>query len=330
MAKLNQLKHALALEAHGNFYRAAVAQNISQPALSRSIQQLEKSMGVVLFNRNTDRVVPTDFGKILLIRARTIVSEAEEMQREMKQLQGLGAGHLNISLGVYPAELSGCRAIGELIRLHPNLSCQVNIHEWRFIIRQIIEKSIDLGISEISTLKHDDAVLAIEPLGQHEAVLFCRKGHPLLEHSKVSKAELDTYPLAAVNLPPRALTLFPGMTKISKNSGDLVPSVEVNNLVMARSIVERSDAFGMATPVQIEPWLKSGSIEVLPYRRSWLKLNYGFIYLRHQQLSPAAIKFMELTRSIETRLTQRNKELMKQMFPDKKKLKRVPKPKKDR
>ena len=102
MARLNQLKYALALEAHGNFYRAAAALNISQPALSRSIQQLEKSMGVILFNRDPDRVVPTDFGKILLARARTIVGESEEMQREMEQLQDLGAGHLNISLGVYP------------------------------------------------------------------------------------------------------------------------------------------------------------------------------------------------------------------------------------
>jgi len=330
MPKLNQLQNALALEAHGNFYRAAAAQNISQPALSRSIQQLEKSMGVILFNRDPDRVVPNDFGKILLARARTIVGESEEMQREMEQLQDLGAGHLNISLGVYPAELSGCRAIGELIRLHPNLSCQINVHEWRFIIRQIIEKSIDLGISEISTLKQDDAILAIEPIGQHEAVFFCRKGHPLLGRSKVSKADLDTYPLASVNLPPRVLKLFPGITKVSKNTGDLVPSVEVNNLAMARSIVERSDAFGSATPIQIEPWLKSGRIGVLPYRRSWLKLSYGFIYLRHHQLSPAAIKFMELTRSIETRLADRNRELMKQMLPDPKKSTRALKSKKAR
>ncbi|RKZ46161.1 MAG: hypothetical protein DRQ58_09130 [Gammaproteobacteria bacterium] len=316
MVKLNQLENALALETHGNFYRAAIAQNISQPALSRSIQKLENSMGTILFNRNQDRVVPTDFGKILLARAKTIVGEAGELQREMTQLQDLEAGHLSVSFGVYPAELSGCRAIGELIRLHPNLHCQIKVHEWRFIIRQVIDRSIDLGVAEISTLRDDDATLAIEPLGRHDAVFFCRKGHPLLGRSKVSKADLDKYPLAAVNLPPRVVKLFPGMTRVSKTTGDLAPSVEIDNLAMARSIVEKSDAFGTATLLQIEPWLKSGSIGVLPYRRKWLKLSYGFIYLRHHQLSPVAIKFMELMRSIETRLMRRNMELMKQMFPD--------------
>jgi len=329
MVKINQLQNALALETHGNFYRAAIAQNISQPALSRSIQQLEKSMGVVLFDRNQDGVVPTNFGKILLVRARTIVGESEKLQREMLQLQDLDTGHINISMGVYPAELSGCRAIGDLIRLHPNLSCQVNVHEWRFIIRQVIENKIDLGVAEISTLRQDDATLAIEPLGQHEAVLFCRKGHPLLGHRKVSKADLDKYPLAAVNLPPRVIELFPGMTTVSKSTGDLVPSVEIDNLSMALSIIETSNAFGTATLVQIEPWLKSGSIKVLPYRREWLKLSYGFIYLRHHQLAPAALKFMELSHDIETRLARRNRELMEQIFPAKK-TRRVAKSKKAR
>jgi len=316
MIKLNQLENALALDAHGNFYRAATAQNISQPALSRSIQKLEDSVGVKLFNRHPDRVVPTDYGQMLLRRAKTIVGESEELQREITILQNLGAGHLSVSMGVYPAELSGCRAIAELVRLHPNVSCHSNVHEWRFIIRQVLESRVDLGIAEISTLKKTDPKLVVEPLGQHPAVFFCRKGHPLLARKKVSKADLDAYPLAAVNLPPRVVKLFPGMTHISKLTGDLVPSVEIDNLAMASTIIEGSNAFGTATLVQIEPLLKSGRIEVLPYRRPWLKLDYGFIHLRHHRLSPAVELFMELARNIETELTKRNRELMKQIFSD--------------
>jgi len=207
------------------------------------------------------------------------------------------------------------RAIGELIRLHPKVTVQSNIHEWRFIIRQVLDRSVDLGIVEISTLKDNDVKLKVEPLGQHEVVFFCRKGHPLLGRSKVSKTDLDAYPLAAVNLPPRVLKLFPGFTHISKNTGDLVPSVELDNLTMVREIVERSDAFGVTTLVQIEPWLKSGSVGILPFRRKWLKLNYGFIHLRHYQLSPAAKLLMELAHSIEIGLARQNKELMREMFP---------------
>ena len=328
MLKLNQLSNALALATHGNFYRAADAQNISQPALSRSIQQLETSTGVTLFDRDPDRVVPTEFGRLLLARARTIVNEAEEIQWEMTQLHDLETGNLSVSFGVYPAELSGCRAIGELIRLHPNLHCQIKVHEWRFIIRQVIENNIDLGIAEISTLRHDDTTLAIEPLGQHELVLFCRKGHPLLGRNKVSKADLDRYPLAAIALPPRVAKLFPGTVKVSKSTGELTPSLEIDDLAMTRTIIKQSDAFGAATLVQLEPLLKSGEFGILSYRRKWLKLSYGFIYLRHHQLSPAAIKFMELSRSIEARLGHRNRELMKQIFPHSKKAGRIAKSKK--
>lgn len=327
MLKLNQLQNALAVAEYESFLRAAEAKSISQPAMSRSIQQLEKSIGVVLFNREPDRVTPTEFGKRLLARAKTIVNETEEIQREMKQLKGLGAGSLSVSMGPYPADLSGYQAISELVRQHPKLHCQVSIDKWQIIIQQVIEHSIDLGVAECSTLKHNDPTLAVEPLGRHELVFFCRKGHPLLGRNKLAKADFDGYPLAAIELPPRAAKLFPGTIKINKSTGLPSPALEIDDLAITWKIVEQTDAFAAATPAQLEPWLKRGELSILPYRRSWLTLNYGFIYQRRHQLSPAAKKYMELSRSIEARLEDKNRELMKQVFPNPKKANSVAKSK---
>ena len=98
MAKLNQLENALALNAYGNFYRAANALNISQPALSRSIQKLEQSLGAILFERLPDRVVPTEYGKLVLSRAKTIVSETEQLHREITMVQSLQTGFFPLSV----------------------------------------------------------------------------------------------------------------------------------------------------------------------------------------------------------------------------------------
>jgi len=70
----------------------------------------------------------------------------------------------------------------------------------------------------------------------------------------------------------------------------------------------------MATPLQIELQLRSGELCVLPCKTPWLKLDYGFIYLRNRMLSPTTERFMKIVREIETDLTVRNCELIDESF----------------
>ena len=59
MVEVRQLRHLLAVAEHGNFHRAARAVHLSQPALTKSIQQLERQFGATLFDRTGRRVEPT-------------------------------------------------------------------------------------------------------------------------------------------------------------------------------------------------------------------------------------------------------------------------------
>ncbi len=94
----------------------------------------------------------------------------------------------------------------------------------------------------------------------------------------------------------------------------MIPQVEVYEFTTARALILVSDAFGIAAPLQIEPWLRSGELVVLPYRPSWLKLDYGFIHLRNRTLAPAARRFMAIVREIEAELDVRNRRLIRQIF----------------
>lgn len=315
MIKLQQLAHALALQHHGNFHRAAKSQHLSQPAFSRSIQSLEEALGVTLFDRRNTMAKPTLYGEALLTRAAAILAETSELEREIRLLQGLDAGYLSVALGVYPAELSASRAVGELLRRHPNIRCRVKLHNWRDVADRVLARTVDLGVAEISELK-TTARLRVELVGQHEVVLFCRPGHPLQGRDDLAKSDLDAYPSAVVRLPSRGVGLFPGKYQQDADTGDLIPMVEVDDLATARAVVQGSDAFSAATPVQIEPWLRSGELAVLAYRKPWLRLEYGFIYLEDRMLSPAAEVFMALVREIEVEVAARNRELIDRFFHD--------------
>ncbi|HYN77082.1 MAG TPA: LysR family transcriptional regulator [Lamprocystis sp. (in: g-proteobacteria)] len=314
MIKLQQLAHALALWRDGTFHRAAKAQHLSQPAFSRSIRALEESLGVPLFDRQGAAVTPTHYGEALLIRAAAIVGQTQELEREIELLQGLEAGHFAVAVGAYAGELSANHAMGEIIQRHPNLRCMVKLSSWRRVVELVRERAVDLGVAEVSTLG-TVADLVAEPVGRHALVLYCRRGHPLLARPALSKADLDAFPLASIRIPPRAASLFPGKGDLDPDTGDLIPSVEVYELTTARALILASDAFGAAAPVQIEPWLRSGELAVLPYRPPWLTLDYGFIYLRNRTLTPAALRFMAVVREIEIDLGRRNRALIDEFYP---------------
>lgn len=309
MITLKQLAHAMALKRHGNFHRAADAENISQPALSRSIRALEETLGVSLFDRQGASVTPTLFGEALLQRAQKMFGETDELLREIQLLKGLEAGRLAIALGVYAAEMSASRAAGELLQRYPKLSCRLQLTSWKQVADLVRSRAVDLGIAEISTLQ-DANDLQVEPVGNHRVVFYCRRDHPLARRGRLSKADLDACPVVTVRLPSRVADVFPGKTRLDRETGELIPSIEVDDLATARNIVQRSDAFGAATPVQIEPWLRSGELRALPFDAPWMRLDYGFIHLRNRMLSPAAVVYMQLVRDIDRELGRHNAKLM--------------------
>src|SRR6056297_262108 len=177
--KLRQLAHAVALCRFGSFRRAAEAEHISQPALSRSIQSLEESLGVVLFDRHSTEIAPTAFGEALLARAGTILAEAEELEREMQLLQGLDTGRLSVGMGLFAAELSGDPALADLLKAHPKLRVSVRLRYWGELENAVLSREVDLGFGEVAHLKNSPELL-VDPVGCHELVFFCRPGHPIL------------------------------------------------------------------------------------------------------------------------------------------------------
>ena len=166
MTTLKQLAHASALARHGNFHRAAQSQNISQPALSRSIRALEEQLGVPLFDRKGTTVSPTLYGTALLQRAANIFGETAELTREIQLLKGLGAGSLHVAMGVYAGEISASRAAGELLERHPDVRCRLRLTDWTQVADLVASRSVDLGIAEISTLEPDCSPVAPRSTGR--------------------------------------------------------------------------------------------------------------------------------------------------------------------
>jgi DNA-binding transcriptional LysR family regulator len=86
--EVRHMRHVIALDEHGSFARAATALGLSQSALSRSIQSVEREIGSNLFVRTTSGVEPTDSGRVFIARIRQIAQLTEDLQRDLASERG--------------------------------------------------------------------------------------------------------------------------------------------------------------------------------------------------------------------------------------------------
>ncbi|MEH6558305.1 MAG: LysR family transcriptional regulator [Oceanicoccus sp.] len=313
MISHRQLIHALTLYKHGNFTRAAEESNISQSAFSRSIRNLEESLGVPLFDRDTNCVIPTRYGVALLHKAKAIVADTVELQREIYLMQGLEVGGLTVALGVYPAEVSGNRALGYMLRKHPRLSYRAFAGNWETVNQQVLSREVDLGFATIETAEIDDR-LTVERVNQSEMFLYCRKGHPLADRKDVSREDLDQFPLVSIRAPSALADAIPGKAEIDPSSGHLIPTMEIDDFTTARTVISNSDGVGVAIPTQIQTQLISGEFTLLKYQRPMVTPVFGFILLKNRTLSPAAEVFMEHVATLEKDASRTNGVLIEKYF----------------
>lgn len=296
MIELRLIRHALALGRHRNFARAAEALHLTQPSLSRSVATLEAQLGVKLFDRSHKGVEPTTFGRALLEHGRTLLGEAEALEREIQLLAGLEAGTLKVGVGPYAGNVSVASAVARLVSRHPRLNVEVSALGPEAIVSGVLGGGFDLGV--VTTMGLDDEPrIAFEPLPQHAIYLACRPGHPLAGRKQITLEDVLAYPLVAPPLrskPPLVTALREkALGRIDPESGDFLPAVTVNSLDLARLIATESDALFPGTASMIAPDLAAGRLTRLDFWIPAMTTDYGFVYLRNRTLSPAARVFMD-------------------------------------
>ncbi|MBP9593077.1 MAG: LysR family transcriptional regulator [Steroidobacteraceae bacterium] len=304
---LRQLRYILALDQYRSFARAAEAVGLTQPALTRSLQSLESSLGARLFDRDRSRVEPTPVGERLLERAQLLLNQARSIEQDVRQMVELEVGLLRIGAGVYPADLSVGTAVGRLLRRHPGLMADLAVTDWPELIRRVTSGEFDLVVADAEVARNDDR-FSVEALPRHRGNLFCRAGHPLLGQAVLTLEEVRRYPLVASALPDRLAALG---TKDKQGlrsylpEGTVAAEIRVGSFALAQRIVMESDAIGAAAPTQIEHAVARGQLVPLDLDLPWLTTGYGIIRLKSRTPSPAAEAFMQILREVEAEIERR-------------------------
>lgn len=308
---LKQLAHARALASHRSFREAAAALNLTQPALSRSIQSLEMALGATLFDRLGTGVEPTKLGEILLARAHDILQGTVELEREMALLHGRQTGRLVVATGPYPAAELVPRAVAACLETMPGLQCQLLICAWKDSGVLMLNRDCELAVGEQSDARRD-ARFVVTPLGKDTLHFVCRASHPLTSHPGATLRQILEYPLAACRVPARMTAIFarsPQAGSIDTRTGDFLPAFHVESVASAIEIVMASNAVTAVPLGLVAARLQSGELVALDLTRNPVHLDVGVTRLKGRALSPAAQMFVDELRRVQKELSARDAKL---------------------
>ena len=190
----HQLSHFVAVAKAGNFTQAAAEIGISQPAISRSIQKLEKTVGEPLFERQPRGVKLTEIGTFLLVRAHQIRDLIDDTFSELNEVSNRGRIRLAVIPTIAPYLLP--TVLRKFGRRYPEIKIQVQEDTTQNIVRLCKEGDVDLAIV---ALPITEKYLAAEALFEDELLLVLPKGHSLENKQKIRLSDVQDFPFITLD-----------------------------------------------------------------------------------------------------------------------------------
>ncbi len=262
--KLRHLEAFLAVSQNGNISAAARARNVSQPALSKTITELELLLNAKLFDRAGRRAVLTPAGEAFRIHALAAVQSLEAGVRDLsgRPVEGL------VKVGVLPTVAGGFFPSVALAfsQARPGARIGVITGPNRYLIDMLRSGGIDLMVGRMPSAR-DMPGLAFEYLYDEPILLVAREGHPAL--SLPPREALSTYPLILPN-PGAIIRETVDRYLSAMGLSGIVPAFETVALPVALSLLEQSDMLWFISRGVAERELRQGTLSSLPLKTDYM------------------------------------------------------------
>jgi DNA-binding transcriptional LysR family regulator len=299
--KLSHLRMIVALEEHEMVSAAAAATNISQPAASRMIAEMETLLNAPLCERLARGVRLTPLGQSLARHARSVLLQLAQAEREISDLRDGRAGSAALGAVTGPAIDLAAPAVAKLRALRPQIELTIKIDASNVLARDLLAARLDFIIARVP----DDLnprLFNCFTIGVEEACLIVRRGHPLTGRGPVSVKELAGHEWV---IQPRGTPLR--RTIETMFLAENVPMPErlsnTTSLLLTMIMVAKSNAIA---PISVEAakfmaqFPGGGPVEILPTQQLIVVQPYSLIAVRNRALSPAAQSVYEFIREEAT------------------------------
>jgi LysR family transcriptional regulator, cyn operon transcriptional activator len=273
--ELRQLRYLIAIVDHGSFTRAALTLNVTQPALSQQIRQLEARMGVALLDRTGRLVRATDTGALFIDRARRALAELEAGKRAVADVEDLSVGALRVGLAPSFFAYLVVPLVRHFRERHPGIQLSIIEMSQGMMEAELADDTLDLGIAFDSP--RDDAI-DWHPLYRERLALIVGRQHPLWGERSVQATTLPGEQLvhleksfatrATINAYAQNLGIALHYAVETNSVGGIVAIVQDSGLatILPEAVAQDRDALHA---IELRPAAPSRSVALLSRRGAY-------------------------------------------------------------
>lgn len=186
---LTQLEYIIAVDTYRHFVTASEKCFVTQPTLSMQIKKLEDDLGVIIFDRSKQPIVPTEIGIKIIEQARITLSAGKKIPELIKENSNTVSGELTIGIIPSLAPYLLPRFIGTFTQKYPLVNVKIVELMTEEIILQLKKDILDVGI--LVTPLNEAGVIE-QPVFYEKMVLYIHKAHPLAKKKTLQATDIAT------------------------------------------------------------------------------------------------------------------------------------------
>ena len=263
-----------------SFTKAANELNISQPAVTKHIKEIENQLNTKLFNRNGTTIQITESGKILMAYAEKIRNLSRDLDFDISQLNKEQKGKLKIGASTTIAHYILPEILAKFNSYYKDINVELIIRNSEGISTLLKNEQIDLGIVEGES---QSSYFNYEIFKPDEIVLVCKADHPLVNKNFKLK---DLYTIDLVSREQGSGTQEFIRNQLKKKAIDLKQLNIVMNLGSSESIKNyllHSEAMAFVSISTVVQELKNNQLSVIDIKNFSIDRNFHFITLKGEQ-----------------------------------------------
>jgi DNA-binding transcriptional LysR family regulator len=302
--KLSDLRLLNAVVQWGGMAKAATHLNISQPAVSKAIATLERTLGVRLLERNPQGVEPTVYGRALLKGGIAVFDELKQSVKQIEFLADPTAGELRIACSEPLAAGFVPTVIDRLSRQHPRISFHVVTADPVTITdRELRQRNIELAVAPTPGLNLGADITA-EILFDDRQVVMADAHSKWARRRNMRLADLINEPWL---LPPPGSIIGSSILEVFRASGLEPPRHQVVSFsIPLHHHLLASGRFLIMLPVSMARLGKHLHLKILEVGIPGIPRPTGIMTLRKRTLSPLAHVFIDAVRELAKSLAKQH------------------------
>jgi len=268
---------------------------MTQPAASKQIKDLEEMLDVRLFDRLPRGMEPTIYGETMIRHARMALTSLSLAHDDIVALKAGLAGQVEVGVIMAPAMALLPRAIARIKEQAPLLRIGVQLEQSNVLMDKLQRGTLDFMIGRILE-KQDSAGLIYEELTEEPACAVVRPGHPLLERTDLTLADICALPWI---LPPPGSVLRHRFDMMFRKDG-LPPPVNVVDstaLLLVTALLQQTDSLHVMPRDVAEYYASLNVLKLLPIELPCKMDAFGIIRQQDHLLSPGADLLLRAVRA---------------------------------